>query len=118
MLSDSVAECGRNSHYAMRRQGFDVEAVGSLSLDVQYGYECFENPKVFGTFGSLADQKHINKALLLKRLNAMPLGSYSGIMVEWEGSANGHVFICEKTKDGLQFIDPQNRILDYSGRAH
>jgi hypothetical protein len=97
--------------YEMRRQGFDVEAMGGLSFDVTHGYECFENPRVFGkdkiNFGNIADGKYIDKATLLKRMDALPEGSRSGIMLTWKDKSSGHVFVCEKVNGKLRFIDPQ-----------
>ncbi len=56
-----------------------------------------------------SDQQVLNKAALLKDLNALPDGARVGIIWAWPGRGplRGHTIVCEKVNGKLIFMDPQ-----------
>jgi hypothetical protein len=82
---------------------------------ILFGYESFEKPQVFGSFGR--GQKSIDDEQdLLRHLNLMPDGARVGVMWNWIGGG-GHTIMAVKTNGKLLFVDPQSgehvSLLDY-----
>jgi hypothetical protein len=93
--------------YELRRRGYDVTAMSyDKNSDIIYdGSECLLNNKK----EKIKLLRVINgKADLIKILKNYPDGARFGIYQYWESEANGHVYIVEKFKDTLKFIDPQS----------
>lgn len=108
--------------YELRRRGYPVTAMpkraqyNGKANTCKAGYECFESPDVKGAWGG---QPILNKASLLKDLNALPDGARAGIIWAWS-TKDGHTIVCEKINGKLVFMDPQSgKIGDETlGKAH
>lgn len=94
--------------YEMRRRGMDVSAAPypAKRSNIVWGIECFTKS---GTIGE-ADRifkKNMTKKGLEAALNKAPINSRHVIYVQ-KLNGDAHVFIAEKRKDGVLFVDPQS----------
>lgn len=98
--------------YELRRRGYDVTAKSSTHdfLDpVKLGNECFQDKNEEYEFFTGMSRSGVQKTL-----KQAPNGSRFGIYLQWKSGNGSHVFIAEKTDDGVRYIDPQNGNTDVS----
>lgn len=93
--------------YEMRRRGIDVSAASAPTIlnKVAWGVECFTKT------GSKVEARQafrfgLKRDELLRKLELAPEGARYVVHVVWD-NGGAHVFIAEKLKEGLIFVDPQ-----------
>lgn len=98
--------------YELRRRGYDVIAKSKDGLldPIIYGNDCFQDKN--GNYVPFT--YHLSKRKVKKELNDAPNGARFGIYLQWKSGNGSHVFIAEKTDDGVRYIDPQNGNTDVS----
>lgn len=102
--------------YEMRRRGYNVEALPKRKRNnnIVWGSESFGNygmkQRSFNsgyTFNQTKDQ-------LFNELAQAPDGARYSVYIKWKNSSSSHVFVAEKVKDVVKYIDPQSGNNDVS----
>ena len=102
--------------YEMRRRGYNVEALPKRKRNnnIVWGSESF------GTYGM--KQKSFNsgytfnqtKDQVFNELAQAPDGARYSIYIKWKNNNSSHVFVAEKVKDVVKYVDPQSGNNDVS----
>lgn len=99
--------------YELRRRGYDVTAKDSkfdFLEPIKTGSECFE----FSNGEPAYFAYSMTRRTVQKNLQKAPDGSRFGIYLQWKDNGYAHVFIAEKSKGEIRYIDPQNGNTDAS----
>ncbi len=98
--------------YELRRRGYDVTAKEKDGIldPISFGHECFQSSD--GEY--VAFEMNKTKRAVQRELQNAPNNSRFGIYLQWKSGNGSHVFIAEKTDDGVRYIDPQNGNTDVS----
>lgn len=98
--------------YELRRRGYDVTAKSKDGLldPIIYGNDCFQDKN--GDY--IPFTYHLSKRKVKNELKDATTGARFGIYLQWKSGNGSHVFIAEKTDDGVRYIDPQNGNTDVS----
>jgi hypothetical protein len=103
--------------YELRRRGYNVEAMPKIRRNdrVSWGSEIFNG---YGTSKSEAIKAytlHVSEQAVKDELSNAPNGARYSIYVRWKGrGAGAHVFVAEKSRGVVKYIDPQNGKMDVS----
>ena len=106
--------------YELRRRGYAVVAKPKDKTrtddPVRAGLECFAQPQPGESFSDAAENMYkfpVNQSDVKRELKAAPDGSRYVILCTWKGrKSEMHVFIAEKEKGKVKYIDPQSGCMD------
>ena len=102
--------------YELRRRGYNVEAMPKpiKNNTVSWGSE------IFGDYGKSklsargAYTLDLTEQAVKDELAKAPNGARYSIYIQWKNSSSAHVFVAEKSRGVVHFVDPQTGKLDAS----
>ncbi len=90
--------------YELARRGYDVEARPYVPHElIKYGNEMYTGPHGIPPFFDIG----LTLADVQSRIATAPVGARFVVSIQWADSRCRHVFIAERTPEGVRYIDPQ-----------
>jgi hypothetical protein len=95
--------------YEARRRGYSVEALRKTGPEgISFAEDAF-----IGADGQVLQRTKVyGQSILEARLMAAPENSRFAVTVGWKNKKTFHVFVAERTSEGIIYIDPQTGLLD------